>query len=165
MNDESASRHRTSLYPYMNERQPEAERGSCRTGCAFEVAFMRPSWTVMDINFFVPSTKETETRSASHLLTNHAAEDCASRFPVLRLLLYFGKLTSVFYCYSFSHSISPVLMQRLHIKVKPLHQTQKKCWKLGHYQVEDPKTMEIGVVFYAGSLPKCHSVCKFHHNF
>lgn len=81
MNDESASRHRTGLYPYMNERQPEAERGSCRTGCAFEVAFMRPSWTVMDINFFVPSTKETETRSASHLLTNHAAEDCASRFP------------------------------------------------------------------------------------
>lgn len=50
-------------------------------GCAFEVAFMRPSWTVMDINFFVPSTKETETHSASHLPTNHAAEDCARRFP------------------------------------------------------------------------------------
>lgn len=25
--------------------------------------------------------------------------------------------------------------------------------------------MEIGVVFYAGSLLKCHNICKFHHNF
>lgn len=81
MNDVSASRHRTGSYPYMNERQPEDERGSCRMGCAFEAAFMRPSWTVMGINFCVPSTKETETHSASHLPTNHIAEDCASRFP------------------------------------------------------------------------------------